>query len=58
MTIDVMLTVLNSGDKYGSAFREILEYYSIPNNDLSLISDDMAHQWLAKQKKGDMHDDI
>jgi hypothetical protein len=58
MTIDVMLAVLNSGDKYGSAFREILEYYSIPNNDLSLISDDMAHQWLAKQKKGDMHDDI
>lgn len=58
MTIDVMLAVLNSGDKYGSAFKEILKYYNILNNDLSLISDDMAHQWLAKQKKGDMHDDI
>lgn len=53
-----MLAVLNSGDKYGSAFREILEYYNISNNDLSLISDDMAHQWLTKQKKGDTHDNI
>lgn len=46
LTLDNLKLVLSNGNKYGSAFREICDYYNILNYDLSKITDDMVKEWL------------
>ena len=41
--------VIQQGDKYGSALKELLQYYNIAENDLSYITDDMALTWLKER---------
>lgn len=53
MTTTMLAKIISIGDKYGSAFREILDYYKIANFDLSKISDDMAQKWLDQKGCGD-----
>lgn len=48
MNIELLKEVCNRGNKYGSAFKEILKYYNISNNDLSLITNEMAREWLER----------
>ena len=49
MTIAMICRVIQQGDKYGSALKELLQYYNIAENDLSYITDDMALTWLKER---------
>lgn len=49
MTFETLKKVLSKGDKYGSAFDEILDYYHIENKDLTKITEDMAKNWLERK---------
>ena len=46
MTIQMIWRILRIGDKYGSAFKELAEHYNIQDYDLSLITDEMAENWI------------
>lgn len=50
MTIEKMLEIMSRGDSKGSALKELALYYDCINYDLSPISDEMADNWLARQK--------
>ena len=49
LTFETLKKVLSKGDKYGSAFNEILDYYRIKNKDLTKITEDMAKNWLERK---------
>ena len=49
MSLDILQKVLSTGDKYGSALKEILNNYGIVSYDLSEISDEQAIEWLKKK---------
>ena len=55
MNFETLKAVLATGGKHGDAFKEILAYYSIADNDLSKITEEMAQEWLAQ--KGDKKND-
>lgn len=56
MTIAMLCRVMRQGDKYGSALKELLQYYNVAENDLSLITDEMALAWL-KERNGANNND-
>lgn len=51
LTFETLKKVLSKGDKHGSAFNEICEYYHIENKDLTKITEDMAKEWLNSDEK-------
>jgi hypothetical protein len=51
MTIAMICRVMRQGDKYGSALKELLQYYNVAENDSKLITDEMAITRL-KEKNG------
>ena len=51
MTIAILCRVMRQGDKYGSALKELLQYYNIAENDLSTITDNMALAWLKERNE-------
>lgn len=51
LTFETLKKVLDKGDKHGSAFTEICEYYHIENKDLTKITEDMAKEWLNSNGK-------
>lgn len=53
MNINMLKAICSAGDKYGSGFKEILQYYNIVDNDLSKITDSMAATWLQERNKND-----
>lgn len=55
MKFETLKAVLATGGKHGDAFKEILAYYGITDNDLSKITEEMAQEWLAQ--KGGMKND-
>ena len=50
MKFEILMKIMDCGDKHGSAFKDILAYYGIEDNDLSHIDDEMATKWLSRQK--------
>lgn len=56
MTIAMICRVVQQGDKYGSALKELLQYYNVAENDLSLITDEMALAWLKERNGVDNND--
>lgn len=56
MTIAILCRVMRQGDKYGSALKELLQYYNVAENDLSLITDEMALAWLKERNGADYND--
>lgn len=51
MNIETIIKICAMGDKKGSALRDLLAYYNITNYDLSLITEDMAQEWLQVRKE-------
>ena len=51
MTLQMILQVMELGDKHGSALKELAEYYDIMNYDISVISDEMAENWIGRRNK-------
>lgn len=58
MTLQMILQVMELGDKYGSALKELAEYYDIRNYDISVISDEMAENWIGRRNKNERTDNL
>lgn len=50
LDFDILQKVLSKGNKHGSAFNEILDYYDINDKDLTKITNDMALVWLSQKE--------
>lgn len=53
MTLQMILQILELGDKHGSALKELAEYYDINDYDISVISDEMAEKWIGRRNKNE-----
>lgn len=57
LDFDILQKVLSKGNKHGSAFNEILNYYDIKDKDLTKITNDMALVWLSQKESKEKEND-